>query len=140
MRSGLPHLCSFDTPAGSLSATTAASAQRFPYHQRSNDELHQLRAEVAELKELLSKAPAQHKDDDGLDFRKGATDMEDKNLESKSTSTSVRQIAESNEPSDPRSREPCSFYGRHNLLQFFTEVIKYPVDINPCLPLHALVV
>ena len=126
MRSGLPHLCSYDTPTGLLSATTTASVQPDPHHvQRSDLEVHHLRAEVAELKALLSKSRVQREVDDGLESRQGAVDIGSKDQGLRNTSISVKQHADSNEPSDPRSREPCGFYGRHSLLRFFTEVIQY---------------
>ncbi|CZR65084.1 related to transcription activator protein acu-15 [Phialocephala subalpina] len=132
--SGRPDECSFETTTGHPPVSSYQSAQQA---QRNSEDVRDLRAEVAELRELLSKGPLQY-ESNCIEEHLLATN----NVELSQAATTKKNIekdlslanAPKTELLDPRERSPRVYYSQHTLLQFFGEIpqlfpfIKETVD------------
>lgn len=117
VRSGRPEQCSFETGPAQPPVSNNQIVQQ--QAQRNSDEIRDLRAEVAQLRGLLSKDRMQH-EGDGVVETLRATD----NAELGQAILPNQNSADVPNPqlSDPRERSPRGYYSQHTLFQFFGEV------------------
>ena len=93
--------------------------------QHNSDEIRDLRAEVAQLRGLLSKLPLQHQSASDTETLRLTTDDEF-GLETVQIEDRTPVDVTNTELSDPREKAPRGFYGQHTLMQFFEEVGHRP--------------
>lgn len=132
-RAGRPEQCLFDTGTGQPVAPNDLLTRHKA--RRNSEEIRSLRAEIAQLKELLSKPRLQQGSGDVTNLPQVQSDQAVSSTESnkKDQSSSHNTNAEL---SDPRQRSPRGFYRQHTLLQFFMEVrcCVLCLDIRSCSP------
>lgn len=117
VRSGRPEQCSFETGTAQPPVSNNQFAQQ--QAQRNSDEILDLRAQVAQLRGLLSKARMQHEGDCVVETLRATDNAEfGQPIPASQGSTDVTN----SEISDPRERSPRGYYSQHTLLQFFREV------------------
>ncbi|KND93561.1 hypothetical protein TOPH_01405 [Tolypocladium ophioglossoides CBS 100239] len=136
VRAGRPEQCWYETGTGQPPVSNSQAAQR-QQGQHSGDEVRDLRAEVAELRALVSKACQQQEGHDAADSLHAADNADSGQSIAPSDKVEEDRItadASSTDLSDPRERSPRGYYRQHTLLQFFAEVpqlfpfIKETVD------------
>ena len=120
MRSGRPHLCSFETVKVDPLGTNAALTQQ-SQAQHTSDEIRNLRAEVAHLKQQLSNSRLEHTTGRNAESHEVALPT-NQHHDDRDPAIGAEQIAHTTEPSDPRNRSPRGYYSQHSLFQSFTEV------------------
>ena len=117
VRSGRPEQCSFETGTAQPPVSNNQFTQQ--QAQRNSNEIRDLRAEVAQLKGLLSEARMQ-REGDCVEETLRATDNAEFGLPIPPNQNSADVTH--TEPSDPRGRSPRGYYSQHTLFQFFIEV------------------
>lgn len=123
MRSGRPELCTFETGNGKPFVLSSQSAQE--QAQRNHEEIDDLRAEVFQLKELLSQNQIQnerHIIPDAIyatDYSQRRTAAVSYQALEGDTNTGV---INKDDPTDPRDRPLRGYYHQHTLFKFFVEV------------------
>ena len=122
-RTGRPERCSFETATAQLSVSNSQFSQQ--QARRNSEEIRDLRAEVAQLRGLLSKGRTQDASGGVAESLRATDDAEfgqatlpNENLEEDQNPTQVTKT----DLSDPRERNPRGYYGQHTLFQFFREV------------------
>ena len=118
MRSGRPELCYFETGNGKLGGLSGQQQA-----QHTTDDIRDLRAEVFQLKEMLSKAELQHESAAPVADPVLAHNAEPGPVVVPLEAVEIRSPANDNrELSDPRHRSPRAYYNQHALFKFFMEV------------------
>lgn len=91
----------------------------------SGDEVQDLRAEVAQLRALISNACQPQESHVAADSQRAAeTANSDQLVAPKDREEKVQSSTDrnNNDLADPRERSPRGYYRQHTLLQFFAEV------------------
>ena len=125
IRSARPECCSFVYGTAQSSALQNHSAQE--QVQSSDREIRDLRAEVAQLKELLSQTHLRHARDSLAETlcvpdgnKHGQTILLKKSIEV----DQIQPDAVKTELSDPKDRSPRGYYHQHTTFQLFGEVMS----------------
>lgn len=137
VRTGRSDQCSFETETGQPPISNSQLAQQSANY---SNEVQELRAEVAQLKSLLSESRLQHENNFPTALKtvslgndtllSGQERHENVVIEKRSVSDLLNRTIEGPDNltnpaidvSDPRKRSSSRYYSQHTLLQFFTEV------------------
>ncbi len=129
IRSGRPEQCSFETGTAQPTMSNNQVAQQ--QAQRNSDEIRDLRAEVTQLRRLLSKAGMQHEGNCAAEILRATDNAEfGQAILPNQSSADVTNT----ELSDPRERSPRGYYSQHTLFQFFSEVrcCGFSIAVQSC--------
>lgn len=125
MRTGRADQCEFETKPR-LGLPPVDHSAQLEQIKSNHSEILNLRSELFQLRELLSRpTPQQGRDASVGDVQVDDVSKRSDELEAKEAISSSRNLISTNNDSlpDPRDKSPRGYYRRHTLLRFFSEVM-----------------
>lgn len=126
MRTGRADQCEFETKPR-LGLPPVDNSAQLEQIKSSHSEILNLRSELSQLRELLSRpAPQLGRDVIVGDAQVDEVSKRSDEIESKEVISNSRNLVSTynDSPPDPRDKSPQGYYRRHTMLRFFSEVVS----------------